>query len=162
MTIQVEKERIILYKHTCNYDLIKAIALDVKSNCNNDISDEEKYRMQERLAQIGLYKTRNPEEKPLDAMNHRINTLQYWMFGYKQKINNENKFIFSPLGNLFLQNIQDENKLMKIFATMLFAIQFPHPGSGTPRCFNIYLFRIIYKLLTDTRLDGKLYNQEYE
>lgn len=162
MTIQVDKERIILYKHTCNYELIKEIALDVKNNCNNDISDEEKYRMQERLTQIGLYKTRNPERKPLDSMNHRINTLQYWMFGYKQKINNENKFIFSPLGNLFLQNIQDEHKLIKIFATMLFAIQFPHPGSGTPRCFNIYLFRIIYKLLIDQRLDGRLYNQEYE
>lgn len=162
MSIQVEDERIILYKHTCKYDLIKAIALDVKNNCNNDISDEEKHRMQERLALIGMYKTRNPQKRPLDAINHRINTLQYWMFGYKHKVGRELKFIFSPLGNLFLKYIEDEEKLKKIFITMLFAIQFPHPGSGTSHKFNLYLFRLIFKLLLDQRLEGKLYNQEYE
>lgn len=162
MPIQVEDERIILYKHTCKYDLIKAIALDVKNNCNNDISDEEKHRMQDRLALIGMYKTRNPKEKPLDAINHRINTLQYWMFGYKHKVGGEPKFIFSPLGNLFLKHIEDEEKLKKIFIAMLFAMQFPHPGSGTPHKFNLFLFRLIFKLLLDSRLNGKLYNQEYE
>ncbi len=162
MPIQVEDERIILYKHTCKYDLIKAIALDVKNYCNNNISDEEKHRMQDRLALIGLYKTRNPQEKPLDAINHRINTLQYWMFGYKHKVGRELKFIFSPLGNLFLKHIEDENKLQKIFITMLFAMQFPHPGSCTPHKFNLYLFRLIFKLMLDSRLNGKLYNQEYE
>ena len=162
MSIQVEDERIILYKHTCKYDLIKAIALDVKNNCNNDISDEEKHRMQDRLALVGMYKTRNPQERPLDAINHRINTLQYWMFGYKHKVGRELKFIFSPLGNLFLKHIEDEEKLKKIFITMLFAMQFPHPGSSTPHKFNLYLFRLIFKLLLDKRLEGKLYNQEYE
>lgn len=162
MPIQIEDERIILYKHTCKYELIKAIALDVKNNCNNDISEEEKYRMQERLALIGMYKTRNPEEKPLDAINHRINTLQYWMFGYKYKIDRTQKFIFSPLGNLFIKHIEDACKLQKIFIAMLFAMQFPHPGSGTPHKFNLYLFRLIFKLLLDNRLEGKLYNQEYE
>ena len=63
MPIQVEDNRIILYKHTCKFDLIKAIALDVKNNCNSNISVEEKYRMQERLALIGMYKTRNPKDK---------------------------------------------------------------------------------------------------
>lgn len=162
MPIQVEDERIILYKHTCKYDLIKAIALDVKNNCNNDISDEEKHRMQDRLSLIGMYKTRNPKEKPLDAINHRINTLQYWMFGYKHKVGGESKFIFSPLGNLFLKHIEDEEKLKKIFIAMLFAMQFPHPGSGTPHKFKLFLFRLIFKLLLDSRLNGKLYNQEYE
>jgi len=162
MPVQVEDERIILYKHTCNYDLIKAIALDVKNNCNNDISDEEKHRMQDRLALIGMYKTRNPKERPLDAINHRINTLQYWMFGYKNKVGHELKFIFSPLGNLFLKHIEEEDKLQKIFIAMLFAMQFPHPGSSTPHKFNLYLFRLIFKLMLDTRLNGMLYNQEYE
>ena len=162
MPIQIEDERIILYKHTCKYDLIKAIALDVKNNCNSNISDEEKRRMQERLALIGMYKTRNPQTRPLDAINHRINTLQYWMFGYKNKLDKESKFIFSPLGNLFVKYIEEDTKLQKIFISMLFAMQFPHPGSGTPYKFNIYLFRLIFKLLLDKRLEGKLYNQEYE
>ena len=49
-----------------------------------------------------------------------------------------------------------------IFATMLFAIQFEHPGSGTPRDFQLFPFRLIFQLLLDSRLGGKLYNYEVE
>lgn len=119
--------------------------------------------MQDRLSVIGVYKARNPKWKPLDAVEHRINTLQYWMFGYKHKVGKEQKFIFSPLGNLFLKHIKDDNKLKKIFVSMLFAMQFPHPGSpNTPKKYNVFLFRLIFQLLLDKRLEGKLYNQEYK
>ena len=33
MPAKVGREKWILYKHTCNYELIKAVALDVKNNC---------------------------------------------------------------------------------------------------------------------------------
>lgn len=101
MPITVEREKWILYKHTCNYEMIKAVALDVKNSCKTDISDLERHRMQERLAALDLYRTRNPKERPLDSINHRINTLEFWMFGYEDKTNGNKKFIFSPLGNLF-------------------------------------------------------------
>ncbi len=65
------------------------------------------------------------------------------------------------VGNLFLKHINDEEKLIKIFTTMLYAIQFQHPASGTDKEFQLYPFRLIFKLLTDERLDGKLYNYEY-
>lgn len=158
----IESEKWILYKHTCNYEMVKAVALDVKNSCKTDISDAERHRMQDRLAALDLYKTRNPEERPLDSINHRINTLEYWMFGYENKINGENKFIFSPLGNLFLKYISEENKLTKIFTTMLFAIQLQHPANGTSPEFQLYPFRLILKLLLDERLCGKLYNNEVE
>ncbi|WP_295092640.1 hypothetical protein [Ruminococcus sp.] len=156
----VERNKWILYKHTSSYDMIKAVALDVKNSCKTDISDTERYRMQERLAALNLYHTRNPKDKPLDAINHRINTLEFWMFGY-ENIDKDKKFMFSPLGNLFLKYINDEQKLIKIFVAMLFAIQFQHPASGTDKSFQLYPFRLIFKLLTDERLSGKLYNFEY-
>ena len=118
MPIMVERNKWILYKHTSNYELIKAVALDVKNSCKTDISNIERERMQERLAALNLYKTRNPKAKPLDSINHRINTLEYFMFGYEDNTDGK-KFMFSPLGNLFLKHIGDEEKLTKIFTTML-------------------------------------------
>lgn len=156
----VERKKWILYKHTSNYELIKAVALDVKNSCKTDISNTERHRMQERLAALDLYKTRNPKDKPLDSINHRINTLEYFMFGYEDD-SDQKRFMFSPLGNLFLKYINDEDKLVKIFTTMLYAIQFQHPASGTDKDFQLYPFRLIFKLLTDERLSGRIYNYEY-
>ncbi len=160
MPIMVERNKWILYKHTSNYELIKAVALDVKNGCKTDISNVERERMQERLAALNMYKTRNPKAKPLDSINHRINTLEYFMFGYEDDSDGK-RFMFSPLGNLFLKYINDDEKLVKIFIAMLFAIQFQHPASGTDKEFQLFPFRLIFKLLTDSRLDGKLYNYEY-
>lgn len=160
MPIMVERKKWILYKHTSSYEIIKAVALDVKNRCKTDISDIERHRMQDRLAALNLYKTRNPNDKPLDSINHRINTLEFWMFGYEDN-SSDKKFMFSPLGNLFLKYINDEDKLVKIFIAMMFAIQFQHPANGTDKEFQLYPFRLIFKLLTDERLDGKLYNYEY-
>lgn len=159
MSKTVEKNKWILYKHTSNYEMIKAVALDVKNSCKTDISDTERYRMQNRLAALNLYKTRNPSKKPLDSINHRINTLEFWMFGYEDSISK--RFMFSPLGNLFLKYIDEEEKLTKIFIAMLFAMQFQHPASGTDKEFQLYPFRLIFKLLFDERLSGRIYNYEY-
>ena len=162
MAITVEREKWILYKHTCNYEMIKAVALDVKNSCKTDISSLERHRMQERLAALDLYRMRNPQERPLDSINHRINTLEFWMFGYEDMANGNKKFIFSPLGNLFLKYISDEEKLRKIFIAMMFAMQFPHPANGTSPSFQLFPFRLIFQLLTDERLEGKFYNYEEE
>lgn len=157
MPIMVEREKWILYRHTSSYEMLKAVALDVKNSCASDISEVERYRMQERLAALNLYRTRNPKDKPLDSMNHRINTLEFFMFGYEDN----RRFIFSPLGNLFLNHINDEGKLKKIFAAMLFGIQFEHPANSTPASFQLYPFRLLLKLMSDKRLDCKLYSTEY-
>jgi type II restriction enzyme len=158
----VQRNKWILYKHTCNYNLIKAVALDVKNQCKSDISNAERHNMQNRLTLLNLYKTRNPSEKPLDAINHRINTLEYWMFGYEQTVNKSKRFIFSPLGNLFLKYIDDEDKLRKIFITMMFGLQFEHPANSTNKEFQLYPFRLIFQLLCDDRLENKLYHNEVE
>ena len=90
----IENEKWILYKHTSNYELIKAVALDVKNSCASNVSESERYKMQERLAALDLYRTRNTANRPLDSINHRINTLEFYMFGYED---DNKRFIFSPL-----------------------------------------------------------------
>ena len=158
MPVMVEREKWILYKHTCNYELIKAVALDVKNSCASNVSEIERYRMQERLAALDLYKTRNPTERPLDSINHRINTLEFYMFGYED---DSKRFIFSPLGNLFLSHINNEDHLKRIFTAMLFGIQFQHYANGTPVSFQLYPFRLLFKLMSDRRLNCRLYSTEY-
>src|SRR5699024_4886149 len=68
--------------------------------------------------------------------------------------------ISRPFGNLYVRNIDEPQKLDKIFATMLYAIQFPHPANNQSSEFKIYPFRLIFKLLLDARLEGKLYDYE--
>ncbi len=159
MPIMVEKEKWILYKHTSDYELIKAVAQDVKNSCVANINESQRYKMQERLARLEMYAARNPKARPLDSINHRINTLEFYMFGYEDSINKT--FIFSPLGNLFLKYIDNKEKLSKIFATMLFGIQFQHYANGTPSSFQLYPFRLLMKLMLDKRLGYKLYSTEY-
>ncbi|MCL2573424.1 MAG: hypothetical protein FWE34_02600 [Defluviitaleaceae bacterium] len=136
--------------------------MDIKNACKTDISVAQRYKMQDRLTALDLYKTRNLKEKPLDAIGHRINTLEYWMFGYEYKENKSKRFMFGPLGNLFLKYINDDEKLRKIFITMLFAFQFEHQGSGTSKNIQLFLFRLLFQLLCDDRLGGKLYHREVE
>lgn len=162
MPKMVQREKWVLYKHTCKYDMIKAVAVDVKNNCKTDVSKSQREAMQDRLADLNLYSTRNPTERPLDSINHRINTLEFWMFGYETSQAGIKKFIFSPLGNLFLKHLGNESKLQKIFVTMLFALQFQHPATAANNAFHLFPFRLVYKLLLDPRLDGKLYNNEFE
>lgn len=159
MPIMVERSKWILYKHIKNYEIIKAVALDVKNNCVANVGDLERQRMMDRLSALSLYKARNNVDRPLDSINHRINTLEFFMFGYEDK--KTKRFIFSPLGNLFLSNIHNEEHLSKIFATMLCAIQFHHWANRTPNEFQLYPFRLIFKLLMDDRLEKRLYNAEY-
>jgi hypothetical protein len=160
MTYRIEREKWILYRHTRDFDLIKAVAVNLKTLNKNVISDEKKRELLLRLKSLDHYKERNPE-MPLDAINHRINTLAYFMFGYKSKVDGQKKFMFSPLGNLFIKYIDDQEKLKYIFLTMLWSIQFEHPHGGTNRVFQLYPFRLIFKLLRDVRLNYKLHSDEY-
>ena len=156
MTLRVERNKWILYRHTSDFNLLIEIAQILKSYSKTTITKAEKERLNLRLRKLGLYNERNPE-LPLDAINHKINQLSYYMFGYQAKIDRVDRFMFSPLGNLLLKNLDDRDKIAKIFLTMLWAVQYQHPHGGTNKEFQLYPFRLIYKLLSDKRLDNKLY-----
>ncbi|MCK5510250.1 restriction endonuclease [Candidatus Parcubacteria bacterium] len=159
MTLRIDSKKWILYRHIRNFKLLCTVAELLKSFSKTSISKDEKEKLALKLKEADLYNERNPD-LPLDAINHKINQLSYYMFGYQTVVDGENRFLFSPLGNLFLKHINDEDKSAKIFLTMLWAVQFQHPHSGTDNVFQIYPFRLIFKLLTDQRLENKLYAYE--
>jgi len=156
MTLRIDSKKWILYRHSSDFSLLCSVAEFLKSYSKTTISKEEKAKLNLKLREVGLYNERNPE-MPLDAINHKINQLSYYMFGYQAKINGEDRFMYSPLGNLFLKNIEDKEKSAKIFLAMVWAVQFQHPHSGTDKVFQLYPFRLIFKLLRDARLGNKLY-----
>ena len=156
MTLRIDSKKWILYRHINDFHLLCSVAEFLKSFSKTTITKEEKARLNLKLREVGLYSERNPE-LPLDAINHKINQLSYYMFGYQAKIDGEDRFLYSPLGNLFLKHIDDKAKSAKIFLAMLWAVQYPHPHSGTDSDFRLYPFRLIFKLLSDIRLSNKLY-----
>lgn len=156
MTLQIERPKWILYRHTSDFDLLCKVAQFLKSDSQTTITKAEKEHLNSHLRELGLYNERNPQ-LPLDAINHKINQLSYYMFGYQTQIDGVDRFMFSPLGNLLLKNLDDKEKVAKIFLAMLWAVQYQHPHSGTDKVFQLHPFRLIYKLLSDIRLDNKLY-----
>ncbi len=156
MTLRIDSKKWILYRHTRDFEKLCAVAEFLKSYTKTGISKEDKTNLNLKLRELGLYNERNPE-LPLDAINHKINQLSYYMFGYQAKVDGKDRFLFSPLGNLFLKHVEDGEKIAKIFLTMLWAVQYEHPHSGTDKEFQLYPFRLIYKLLSEPRLSNKLY-----
>lgn len=156
MALRIDSKKWILYRHTRDFDKLCVVAEFLKSYTKTGISTDEKTQLNLKLRELGLYSERNPE-LPLDAINHKINQLSYYMFGYQAKIDGQDRFLFSPLGNLFLKYVEDEEKTAKIFLAMLWAVQYQHPHSGTDSYFQLYPFRLIYKLLSEPKLSNKLY-----
>lgn len=156
MTLRIDRKKWILYRHTTDFEKLVVLAEILKSFTKTGISKEDKTNLNLKLKELGLYNERNPE-LPLDAINHKINQLSYYMFGYQAKVDGQDRFLFSPLGNLFLKHVEDKEKTAKIFLAMLWAVQYQHPHSGTDNEFQIYPFRLIYKLLTEPKLSNKLY-----
>lgn len=155
-----ERNHWIFKKHSNNMNLFEEVALYLKAN-KSGISKAEKEKMYEEFRATTLYNPRmSLRSEPLDAINHKLDGLNYYMFGYSDKIEGDKKFIFSPLGNLFLKYLGDRQAIAKIFTTMLIGIQFPHPASRPSENFHLYPFRFIFSLLLEPRLDGILYHYE--
>jgi hypothetical protein len=156
MTKRVNTKKWILRRHTSDLDILITTAIYLKGFSKSSFESEDRKLLLLKLKELGRYNERN-KDIPIDKVDHLIKTLCFYMFGYITKVANQKTFLFSPLGNLFLKNSNDEEKRSKIFFTMLWGMQFPHPESGTEDCFQLYPFRLIFKLLHDPRLHGTLY-----
>lgn len=157
---RVNRQRWVFKKHTRNINLLTELALYLKTT-KSGVSIEEKNEMYDDFSATSIYNPRKSlRNKPLDAINHKLDGLSFFMFGYSDVLDGQKKFIFSPLGNLYLKYLKDEEALKKIFATMLLGMQFPHPSSRPSLDFKIYPFRLIFQLLSDSRLDGFLHYYE--
>ncbi len=157
---KLPNEHWIFKKHTNNIALLTELAIYLKSN-KAGVSIKEKENMYDIFSSTDFYNPRlSLRNKPLDAINHKLDALTYYMFGYSDRVDGNLKFIFSPLGNLYLKYLNNPNKLTCIFSTMLFGMQFPHPASKSSLNFCLYPFRLIFTLLLDDRLNNKIYNYE--
>ena len=84
----------------------------------------------------------------------------YYMFGYSYNSERGSKiFMPSPM----MMNIittDNESEKAKNYLVNLFCIQYPNPINRTPSCFELYLGRLIVKLLLEPRIHQKLYIDE--
>lgn len=143
-----------------DFDLMIVYAYALRRNAI--LTDKGITEMLEEMENEGVY---SPRQKiSIDTGKFKIIQIAWYMFGFyakgKSKKQGDKKFVFSPLGNLLLDNIGDSEKVSKIFLTMLIGNPFRQPFSKMSVDFNIFPFRLLFNLLVDPRLSGKLYNDE--
>jgi len=148
----------IISRHTKSMDLLIEVALLIKKY-QHTINEHDKNEILKELEKAKIYSPRFGNSKK-STLNSKINQLAFYMFGYKTNINGESKFLFSPLGNLLLKYKNEVYKRNKIFLTMLWGLQFTHPHSKTDETYQLYPFRLIFKLLNEPKLDNKLFISE--
>ena len=148
----------IISRHTRDMDLLIKVALLIKKY-QSTINEDDKIKILKELEKAHIYSPRFCDSKK-STLNSKINQLAFYMFGYKTKINGENKFLFSPLGNLLLKYKDDKNKKNKIFLTMLWGLQYNHPHSKTDEEYQLYPFRLLFKLMNESKLNKKLFISE--
>lgn len=152
-----EKWTIMMYMRDFDLMATYAYALRASNKLSNDNIDD----ILEKMEEEGIYRPRNGGS----TFTGQFKSIQiaWYMFGYYNKSrrrDEEKKMVFSPLGNLLLDNLKDKEKVAKIFLTMLFGNGFHQPFSQMNESFNIYAFRLVFQLLRDSRLEGRLYNDE--
>lgn len=152
-----EKWTIMMYMR--DFDLMTTYAYALRSS--NMLSNENIDEILLQMEEDGIYRPRNGGS----TFTGQFKSIQiaWYMFGYynkSRKKNEEKKMVFSPLGNLLLDNLRDKEKCAKIFLAMLFGNGFHQPFSQMSENFNIYAYRLVFSLLRDPRLNGRLYNDE--
>lgn len=152
-----EKWTIMMYMRS--FDLMAAYAYALRSS--NELSNDNIDGILLQMENDGVYHPRNGGS----TFTGQFKSIQiaWYMFGYYNKSRKKEepkKLVFSPLGNLLLDNLKDKEKVSKIFLAMLFGNGFRQPFSQMDERFNLYAYRLIFRLLRDSRLGGRLYNDE--
>lgn len=142
-----------------DFDLMATYAYALRAS--NRLSEDNIDSILARMEVEGIYRPRNGGS----TFTGTFKSIQiaWYMFGHYNKRgrkDEEKKLVFSPLGNLLLDNLKDRDKTSRIFLTMLHGNGFRQPFSQMDERFNVYGFRLIFQLLRDARLDGRLYDDE--
>lgn len=152
-----EKWTIMMYMR--KFDLMTTYAYALRAS--NELTKDNIDDILAQMERDGIYRPRYGGS----TFTGTFKTIQvaWYMFGYydnSRRRDKTKKLVFSPLGNLLLDNIKDHDKVARIFLAMLFGNGFRQPFSQMDSRFNIYAFRLIFQLLRDPRLDGRLYHDE--
>jgi len=151
-----KKNKWTIMKYVAKFSLIVEYA-DLIRELKFKVDEETVKRINSIMKELHLYAPLNGKPS-IDTTSFKICQIVYLMFAYRSA--DKKRIVFSPLGNLLLDNKDNKEKVGKIFATMLSKLPFNHPYNKMSAAFNIFPFRLLFKLLTDTRLDGKLYADE--
>lgn len=150
------KNKWTLMKYVKDFNLMTKYAKVIRDT-HFDVDRSGLNKLNSLMERSGTYNPRFGRPSA-DTTNFKVCQIVYYMFAYRSE--NKKNIVFSPLGNLLLDNIDDENRVAKIFSSMLFGMPFNHPYNKMDSSFNVFPFRLIFKLLCDDRLAGVLHNDE--
>lgn len=151
-----KKSKWTVMKYVNSFDLIVQYA-DLIRDLNAKVDEDSIKEINSIMKDLQIYQPKYGKPS-VDTTNFKICQIVYFMFAYRNE--NSKEIVYSPLGNLLLDNLKNKEWVAKIFATMLYGMPFNHPFNRMNPSFNLYPLRVIYKLLTDYRLDYKLYQDE--
>jgi len=152
-----KKGKWTIMKYVNDFDLIIEYA-DIIRGLKAKVDEDSIIEINSIMEDLGIYAPKFGKPS-VDTTTFKICQLVYFMVAYRSETTKK-ELVFSPLGNLLLDNLKDDDKKNKIFATMLYGMPFNHPYNKMTPDFNIYPYRLIFKLLCDSRLDRKLFQDE--
>lgn len=146
---RTKTNRIILQKNISSADQIEAFLnnlIKIKDNVSkNDLLNS--------MRTSNIYKGRSNKGSE-NTMGVRLSQFKFFMFGYVPRTS---VFIPSPITRRLINNSIEKGEAGLV---SLMSLQFPHPYSKTPKSFNIHFGRLILTLLSEAKLDYKLYYDE--
>ena len=151
-----KKAKWTVMKYVNSFELIVKYAKLIRE-LNAKVDEQTVREINVIMKDLDIYQPKYGKPS-VDTTNFKICQIVYFMFAYRNEKSEE--IVFSPLGNLLLDNLDKKDWVAKIFAAMLYGMPFNHPFNKMNPSFNLYPFRIIFKLLSDSRLDYKLYQDE--
>lgn len=153
-----KKEKWTVMKYVNSFDLILQYA-ELIRNLNAKVDNATIEKINSLMKGLNIYQPKFGRPS-VDTTNFKICQIVYFMFAYRNELSDNKEIVYSPLGNLLLNNLDKKEWIAKIFATMLYGLPFNHPFNRMSPSFNLYPFRLIFKLLMDERLNFKLYEDE--
>lgn len=153
-----KKEKWTLMKYVKDFNLILDYA-DLLRELKAKVDTGSIIEINKIMEQLNIYVPRYGVPS-VDTTNFKICQIIYYMFAYRADDSTNKELVFSPLGNLLLDHRNEPEKVAKIFLTMMYNMPFNHPYNKMSSAFNLYPFRLMFKLLMDDRLGGKLYCDE--
>lgn len=147
------REKWTIMKYMKDFNLMATYAYALRSS--NELTDENIVDVLQQMVDDDIYHPRYGGS--IDTGKFKIIQIAWYMFGYYDNTSRDGtpkRLVFSPLGNLLLDNLKDKDKVSKIFLAMLFGNGFRQPFSRMDNRYNIYAFRLVFQLLSDPRLQG--------
>lgn len=146
-----KKDKWTVMKYVASFDLLLQYVELIKK-IGFQVDDSSIDAINKEMQQTGVYTPRNKPSR--HTQYFKIIQICNNMFAYRGKNSN---IILTPLCHLLLEHKGDIEKRGKIVATMLANLPYNHPYNKMDDSFNIFPYRLIFKLLLDSRLGGKLY-----